>query len=75
MLNSLDGKRREAADKREAVKLVVAGEARRSWPAGGSLAKWDQGAPWKQAMCSGWDTPMMEVWPGVSISARTSMPR
>lgn len=39
------------------------------------LAKDAHGVASKHAMCSGWDLPIMEVWPGVSISATTSIPR
>jgi len=51
-----------------AVKFEVAGEASRSWPAGGSLAKEAQGVEKAQAMCSGCEVERMAVWPGVSIS-------
>jgi hypothetical protein len=53
---------------RLAAKVVVAFEARRSWPAGGSLAKVAQGVAPAQAMCSGCDDAMAAVWPGVSMS-------
>jgi hypothetical protein len=51
-----------------AAKLTVAGEARRSWPAGGSLAYVDQGFASAHATCSGYALEMTEVCPGVSIS-------
>lgn len=43
MLNNVEGRVRAIAVRRLAVKLAVAGEAKRSWPAGGSLAKFSHG--------------------------------
>ena len=60
---------------RSVVNLTVSGEAIRSCPAGGSLAYDAHGAASGHAMCSGKVLEMTEVWPGVSISAMTSMPR
>lgn len=68
MLNRVEGSVFAMAVMRFAVKLVVAGEARRSWPAGGSFAKFSQGEEAAQAMCSGCEVEMAEVCPGVSIS-------
>jgi hypothetical protein len=68
VLNIADGRSLATEEMRAAVKFEVAGEARRSWPAGGSLAKEDQGLEKAQAICSGWEVEMMAEWPGVSIS-------
>ena len=57
------------------VKLMVSGEAMRSCPEGGSLAYDAQGEALGHAMCSGKDIEIAEVWPGVSISGMTSIPR
>ena len=53
------------------MKLTVAGDARRSWPAGGSFAYVAHGVDSAHAMCSGRDLEMAEVCPGVSISCGT----
>ena len=68
MLNSFDGKTLPMAVRRLAAKVVVSAEAMRSCPAGGSLAKDSHGVDPAQAMWSGWDSAMEDVWPGVSIS-------
>ena len=68
VLNIVDGKVLAMEDMSVAVKFEVAGEASRSWPAGGSLAKEAQGVEKAQAMCSGCEVERMAVWPGVSIS-------
>lgn len=68
MLNIVDGRALAMEDMSVAVKFEVAGEVRRSWPAGGSLAKKDQGVENAQAMCSGCEVERTAVWPGVSIS-------
>ncbi len=68
MLNNVDGSVLAMAVMRLVVKLVVAAEARRSWPAGGSLAKFSHGIACAQATCSGCDVDIMAVCPGVSIS-------
>ena len=70
MLNNPDGKVLAMADTKPAVKSAVAADAMRNCPAGGSLAKDSQGVEPAQAMCSGCDADMIEVWPGVSISYR-----
>lgn len=63
-----DWKRPAAALSNPAVNLTVASDARRSWPAGGSLAKEAHGVASAQATCSGNAFEMTEVCPGVSIS-------
>lgn len=68
MLNNVDGKVLAMADTKPAVKSAVALDAMRNCPGGGSLAKVSQGVEPAQAMCSGCEAEMIEVWPGVSIS-------
>jgi hypothetical protein len=60
---------------RLAAKAVVAFEARRNCPAGGSLAKEAQGVADAQAMCSGCEKATAAVWPGVSMSCGEGMSR
>lgn len=54
--------------KKPAVKSAVAEDAIRNCPAGGSLANVSQGVDCAQAIYSGCDEEIIEVWPGVSIS-------
>lgn len=61
MLNSDDGRVLAIEERSVEVKFEVTGEARRSWPAGGSLAKVDQGVENGQAMCSGCEVAMTAV--------------
>lgn len=68
VLNKLPGIIFAAAVNRSVVKFVVAAEAMRSWPDGGSAAKVCHGEATKQAICSGCETPIADEWPGVSIS-------
>lgn len=68
MLKCFDGRTLAAAVNKFAVKFTVEGDARRSWPAGGSLANVDHGLAWLHAMNSGCEVVMTAVCPGVSIS-------
>jgi hypothetical protein len=61
VLKYFDGMTLAAAVNKLAEKLTVAGEARRSWPAGGSLANVDHGLAWGHAICSGCDSEMIAV--------------
>ena len=68
MLNSVEGNSSATALSMPTVKSTVAGEARRSCPAGGSFAYTAQGVASAHATYSGCDLEMIDVCPGVSIS-------
>jgi hypothetical protein len=75
VLKYFEGMTFAAAVKRFVVKLTVAGEARVSCPAGGSLANVVHGLAWLHAMCSGWLVAIIAVCPGESISCEHPLAR